>query len=561
MSDFLEKELTDSLDSGGAIPGFFSYFVTTNNYLPGWYSVERDLALRNEVIKNGFLASVVNVVLLKLMNLPFHIQSKDSNVGAHYKLAQQYDAALQYSLNRDLEKFLMDVLVCDNGGFLFVEGNTPTDQPLTSLPTGLRHLDAARVQRTGNYEFPYLYTTLNGKMYKLHESRVISVTQFPSADSRMFGVGYSFVSRCFLLAQHLLDIANYEGESLGSRSSEEIIYGTGTTSNEIMKAFKFADIESDNSGLLKVGKRVFIGLRDPNGKLGKILLKNMPEYFNKRDDIEITLTLVALASGGQSTWFYDAVKSGSTRASSQEATKMGESKLINWWLKRFSEELQYKFCNENFRVIAGLQDDDFDGTKSRIRVNAANVRNINLSNGVTNIRIERELQLQRGEITNAQFELLELSDGRLENGLPIFALFQTNEESLRKLLYFVPEPLEYQTLNWETDLRKLKDAILQAQGMALNGKTIYTQSQSRRAMFALLWLEEQYRKYIISKPELNQFLQYIDTLPNLSDYTNNPNQSLTNLIPPSNIIQEPRNDDNDDDRSDDEVEENLELED
>lgn len=523
-------------------PGFFrgvlQYLTSTNTNLPGWYTPERDKQLRIATIKNGFLSSVMNVVSLKLMGIPFKIQSKDSAVGAHLKLAEAYDDILQTSLNSALEPFINDILICDNGGFLFLEGGQPSEKPLTSMPLSLRHLDSVRCQRTGNNEWPVVYWDINNKSYAIHWSRMINVTQFPSADLEQFGVGFSFASRCFMLAQHLQDVTNYEAESLGSRSAEELIYATGARSEEIKKAFREADIESSNSGLITVGKRVYLGFRDPNAKIGKLMLKNMPDYYDKRNDVEVTLTLIALASGGQSTWFYDSVKSGSTKASAQEATKMGESKLINWWIKKFTAELQIKFCPDSLRVIGGLAEDDFDGTSSRIKLNSAQVRKLNLESKVTDIRTERELQLERNELTQTQFEHLELIDGRLENGLPIFALFQTEETSMRKLLYFIEDPLNFETINWLTDFPKLQKAILFAQGQAMNGKTILTQSNGRKALYALLWLEQQYKEYIIKHPipDQQELLDTADLLPNLNQLAFTQDQ----ITQPGTLVMQPQ---------------------
>lgn len=530
------KDISDNVELYDTTPNvfmtsdFLRYLISTNNLLPGWWTNERDIRLRQEVIKNGFLASAVNVVLLKLAGLPFSIQSRDSAVGAHIKLAEIYNSILQVSLNQCLEQFIKDILECDNGGFLYVLGDAPSDLPLLSIPAGLKHLDSTRITRTGNIDYPFLYQNIHGTYYKLHWSRVINITQMPSSDVEMFGVGLSFVSRCFILAQHLLDVANYESESLGSRSAEELIYATAVSSGmEVKKAFNEAEVDSTNAGLMRVGKRVFIGLRDPNAKIGKLMLKNTPEYFDKREDVEITLTLLAMASGGQSTWFYDSVKSGSTKASAQEATKMGESKLINWYLKRLTDELELKFCPDSLRVVAGLADDDFDGTKARIRLNAAQTRALNLTNNVTNVRTERELQLQRGELTKSQFEQLELSDGRLENGLPIFAIFQTDEALLQTLLYFVDDPLDFSTINWDDDMPKLRKALLNAQGQALNGKTILTQNNGRKAFYALLWLEQQYKDFLAQNPELieSQTVLVINSSPNLNNLTNNATQVAT----------------------------------
>ena len=525
------------INGGSGVYSFLNYLVRTAPQLPPYWCQERDIFLRREVIKNEFLNSAVWVVLLKLYGLPFKVQSRDSSVGVHLKLAEQYDQILQLSLNDHLEQFIYDTIVCDNGGFLFVDGFDSPDVPLTSAASGIIHLDSVFCQRTGDSTYPVIYYHSSGQVFKIHESRLISMVQIKSPDRDMHGVGLSFVTRCFLLAQHLLDIAEYEGESLGSRSSEEIIFATGATSNNIKEAFVTAELDSDNAGMLRVGKRVYLGLRDPNAKVGKLMLKNLPDNFDKRNDIEITLTLLAMASGGQSTWFFDSVKSGSTKASAAESTKIGESKIITWWLDKFARELEAKFLPPFLKIVSGYDDIDYDGTKSTIRKTSAETRNLNLNNHVTNLRVERELAVTRGEITQQQFEFLELEDGRLPNGLPIHAIFQTNDAVIRKMIYVVPDPLNTEVNDAATILPLIETAKNLAISMSLNGKTILTQQQGRLSMYALQWLQELYQKPPKDTIETDPTVSLQGNVPTATNSAVQPTTNVTNTSTNNNIAQ------------------------
>lgn len=493
-----DSRIGTAIESPNSAPGIISLLQTlikTDSKTPAWYSPARDHYLHDECYRNPFLDSVVSIVAVKLMNLPLKVISRDSGVEKYNKLAETYNDILLQSLykNQTLEKFVRSFLTQDNGGFLYIQGSEPSSQPLLSAPTGLLHLDSTRCTRTGDPDFPVVFLDYNGKYYKIHESRIIMCSQSPSTDSEMFGVGYCFVSRTLMLAQHFYDVYAYEGEILGSRSAEEIIWGTGVRSDDIKKAFDAADIDSDNAALDYYGKRVFIGLRDAAGKLNKLGLKNLPENFNKRDDIEITLTLVAMASGGSPNWFYDSVRSGSTKASASESTKMGESKLEEWYINMISSELNYKFLPPSLQAMAGSFDEDNNGIRARIKLNLAQTRKQNIDAGVTDVRTEREIQLQRGEISASQFQELELKDGRLANGMPLYTLYTTDISTLHDMIYFTEEPLNFTKNVKDPDiLDKIDEYNERAQAIANNSRTHNMSNYGRQAYYLLKWTRDQY---------------------------------------------------------------------
>lgn len=512
--DLVEKSY---LDDGAVVPlqfrsdlnfgPYFSFFrrmVDTGNKVPPWWSYARDMYLQDFVYGNPFMDSMVSVVTMKLENLPLKVVAKDAGVDKYNKLAYGFNDLLQGSLYKDqtLEKFIRALLIQDNGAFLFIKGNDPGDRPLTGMPTGLQFLDSCRCTRTGVPEYPVIFHDYDGNYYKIHDSRIIFVSQSPSINAEMLGVGYCFISRALILAQHMWDVYQYEGEVLGSRSAEEIIYGTGIRSKELSAAFEESELQSDNAGLNYYGQRVFLGLRDANSKLGKLNLKNLPENYNKRDDMEITLTLIALASGGSPNWFYDSVRSGSTKASAAESTKMGESKLELWYINMIASELNAKFLPSSLTTLAGNFDEDNSGTRARIKLNLAQTRAQNIKSGVTDVRTERELQLYRGEITQTQFEVLELKSGRISNGLPIHTLYQTDEKILRDMLYFVTNPLDFTTNIKDPDiLDKIDKFSENAQSVALNARTSGMQNNGLRAMYALEWIRKEYERALGVTPK------------------------------------------------------------
>lgn len=526
---------SNDLFATDGLSNFLGWMVETNKLLPAWWSPKRDAELRSNVISNNFLASAVYTVMLLLYGIKFGVRAKDTSIEKHLQMAEIYNDILVKSFSSaDFEEFLNDLLICDNGGFLFIDGDEPAHKPLSTIPTGIKHLDSTLCQRTGNKEYPVIYWAKNANgenvPLKLHETRVFALSQMPSSIKGMNGVGLSFVSRAFNLAETLFDIQTYESEVLGTRSAEEIIYATGAKSDDLKGAFDAAEIESSNAGLTRFGKRVFMGFRDPNSNIGKLLLKNLPENFNKRDYVEITLTLFSIAAGVSANAFYDSVKSGSTRASAQISDVVNQRKLPAWYINKVVNGFSQKFLPDSLKLILPEEDKDTDGTLARIKANLSLARDKNIKNGVSNIRIEREKQFENGEISQSQFEKLELEDGRLPNGLPIQALFFSQDRGLVELLSITKNPLDFKNNNPDELLELCDIGIEIALSEAMNSRTSKQQKNAGLAYYALTWLKRQYLQISTNVATSQNVLLVNDNvgLSNIIDSTNT-NKPTTNM--------------------------------
>src|SRR5690606_32048604 len=145
------------------------------------------------------------------------------------------------------------------------------------------------IELIDNTETPYRYIGANGgSNIGIHWSRVIRLTQIPTAISEKSYVGLSFVSRAFNVAQLMMSSIQYGLEGLGKIDSDQVIWGTSVTSQAIKQAFKDAKIDSLNSGLRTNGARVFLGLRDPQAKVNVLDLKRLPANFSYETFLAVT---------------------------------------------------------------------------------------------------------------------------------------------------------------------------------------------------------------------------------------------------------------------------------
>lgn len=470
-----------------------SLVVGTGNKLPPWWSRERDSVLRSLSVSNEYLSGILFNIQTQMYNINYQIIPKDSTIGAHNVLAEKYNTLLQWSLHNNMELFIKDLLELDNGAFMYIEGNESPSEPLKSMPTGLRTLDSMYCTRTRNSIYPVVYSDpKGGSRYPIHVSRIIYFSQFPSSDWRMNKVGYSSVSRLSMLATHLHDIGIYDLEKLGSLESNRILFASGASARELEDAIKRAEITSGNEGLSRRGKTVYMATRDSGGKVQLLNLKEGESGSDKVSDIEITITLAAMVLGVQPYILLESTQSSSTRNSAKESIKLSNNKLFAWFYKKIVDELTLKFLPQSLQITRPGEDQDIDGTLSRIKLNNALARKNNLALKVTNERVERQGMLQAGEISAIQFEQLELADERLPNGLHISTIFYDKSVD-NKYFARLNNPLDFQNNDPEEMIVLINEALTEAVTALNKSVSGNISRQITQVIYALQWLENEYQ--------------------------------------------------------------------
>ena len=252
----------DIPESGG-MADIFAYLTKAGGTVPPWWSKTRDRELRRFWKGNDNLSGAIYAFISRMTSIPIQVVPVDQSIEAHTALAERYEDILLNNTTSRSDRaisgrvggfglFLQDLVTQDNGAFFVVEGPGRADGPLTGMPTGLVHLDSYRVTRKHDPEYPIVYEDWDGKLYKIHHTRVISMSSLSSPDIGMCGVGLCAVSRCVNYAQILVDQLIYKQEKIGSRPKERIIIGKkGVTAEEIAMAFAAVDDQMDAEGLTR----------------------------------------------------------------------------------------------------------------------------------------------------------------------------------------------------------------------------------------------------------------------------------------------------------------------
>ena len=272
----IQSEVTEAVPVGGMLP--FFRWATSGMYVSDWWSPRRDKELRKFWMAGDHISGAVYAMESKMKAIPRKVVARDQSIREHVVEAEQMTEFLQLTAQFGEEweayygKFVEDLLTQDNGAFGEIIGAGSKSQPLVGKPLSVAHLDSSRCQRTGNAEFPVIYTDGDGKQYKLHWTRVMYTSQMSSPRSDMFGVGFCAVSRSINVAQSLMDVLVFKQEKMGSRPHNAMLVTKGGLDPmDVRTGFEIAQQRMDDQNLKRYSKMVVVGSASmPEADLEKI---------------------------------------------------------------------------------------------------------------------------------------------------------------------------------------------------------------------------------------------------------------------------------------------------
>lgn len=481
--------------------------------LPSWWSPARDLFLSNIVTDSDPLKIAISTFTNKLVSVPFLIEPRDTTVVRHAETA----AKLQWNLENlsgfmrgfreELKRIVRDYLESDNGCFAFIMGNGSANKPILGPALGILHLDSFRCTRTGDPEFPVIYSHTDGKRYALHYTRVIAMSNLPSPRAEMFGVGLSAVSCAIEAALELRDIATYSAEKMGSRPPRQILYARrGATISELSSAVAVFDQKMASEGMSRFAKTLLLAPKSANMELNldKIDLASVPDGFDREKVSVLDLSILAAAFGLDLHDLSIAMTGRATAGGTAEIqSKKGRGKGVHEFIETFTDQFQRRFLPEYLTFRFDEVDDDADEQRSDIQFKRAQSREKNLSGGVTTLRVERTNMLRDGEITPEDFAMLELADGRTPDGLDILFLFYSTDPAIEALLggFDVPDPTDIIANDASTVVPEIRKRQIDAYLTIESARNAVAAGKARMALYALQKLETLYLE--APPPEMN----------------------------------------------------------
>lgn len=293
-------------------PGGGSFVFTWNiasaadSVIPwGRNVMARDRQLRDFWPSESYLAGAVANVGFRNATLDWEIQ------GASDRVEQAVTDILLSALAGDsfgwvpfMLKFSEDLYSQDNGAFIELIRDPGTDansrfKEDRAPVLGIGHLDSNKCMRTGNPEYPVIYTDRKVQEHKLAWYEVIPFSDYPSSIETMNGVGFSSVSRALRIAQIARSILIFKDEKISGRHYKQIHFVSGVSRQDIRDELTRGQEEANNSGLLRFLMPAVLASLDPEKPVSTatIDLAALPDGFNFDEDMRWYISGLALDFG------------------------------------------------------------------------------------------------------------------------------------------------------------------------------------------------------------------------------------------------------------------------
>lgn len=416
-------------------------YVQVKSEIPPWWSTKRDQYLRM-FWKDGLYGSaLMNLAQGKLAAMPMNVVPRDRSIASHVEQAAQMTMSLKANAGfgagwfQTMQKFSEDYLGQDNGAFLEIVGNGRSDSPIEGPVMGIRHLDAARCQRTGHPMWPVLYRGDDGKMYKMHFARILFMSQMPSANEDMHDVGFCSVSRSYRLIENLLNIVNYKDERMGARPVSQLLVGTGITGKEIIKALATSEVMMDNLGMRNMARTVALGSATGEVDVKRVDLTGI-EQFDEQTTFTFASYALALAWGVE---FNEIIPMASGRQSEVVALQRSRGMLPAQFISSFQEQAAIKLIPPHLELQLDYPDDQADKEHAMIEDIVSRSFQRQMEAGVTTPEVVQQIMHDRGYLSDEQMNAMRLSRHLLPTGAPVAAAFF--DEAYSDLLMIKPEYL------------------------------------------------------------------------------------------------------------------------
>ena len=577
LTHTIQSQVTSDLLVDNSL-GIMPLLVRAGELLPAYWSRARDAELSRLWMREDHTASAFSMFVSKTASIPLRIIPRDQSIKAHVKQADDLTANINELSDWGkgwsasfIIKMIMSFITQDNGCFAEVLGDAPrVFDPVTKKWFrdyskerigfyGLSSLDPALCQRTSNPLYPVIYSDIGiggtGNRYKMHHTRVIEASSLPNYLRPMNNVGFSAMSRLIHTAQHLLDMATTEQEELGSRPKRRLIIGKkGITANEIVSAFQQADMQMDSQGLSRYSKSVVIASTTKPTANNEIEidvqdLASVLKGEDKERSITLGMFLIALALNIPPRWLWPATSTGATKADAMYQHIAGMGGGIGHLLQVFTNmlgggklaDVLGKPIPSHLQVVFDEQDDEQDRQQAEVREIRSKVWTANLNAGILDERTAREQMLDAGDITEQQFDDMELADGRLPDGQDILNLFLTTEPALQEMLSIsVGDVLNIKENDAETVLDAIEDKLLEVRAILVNPIRPKVFDQAKQAFAALMALKELYEGAQVQQQiEEGMMDNAVDEVPPDDEMTQQPQPPSTEVVPPVKPTENP----------------------
>lgn len=399
-----------AVDNMGSVPYFVLSLASYGDGMPEWGSnpTYRDYVLRKFWPTEPWLSATISSLAARNAAFSWTLEGPPRTC-----------ARIQETLHLSemgagwiplIQKVSEDLLTQDNGAFIEIirDGEGPNGALL-----GLSQLDAGQCVRTGNIEYPVLYTDREGARHKMKWHQVLSLTDFPSPIESMNGMQMCAVSRILRSAQILRDTAIYQQEKVGGRNPGKLYVVSGVSTQVLEDALTVAANNADNKGLTRYQTPAILGTLDPTAtvSVAEIALKNLPDGFDVEKDMKWYIALLALAFGCE---YQDlAPLPGGGLGTSQQSTILhlkARGKGPELFQKLMEHSFNFQILPQNVTFKFDEKDYEAQRIEAEVKRQRAETRKLDIESGAITPQVARQMMQDDGDLSDEYLQMLEGED-------------------------------------------------------------------------------------------------------------------------------------------------------
>ena len=284
------------IGSGDAL-GFL--WPQRSDLIPAYGTLQCDIMLRvmHYSQHNALWSGASKIWMQKILGTPYEIS------GGRNKTFQWQDLFFESDFGEGYDfmmyKFLTDYVTLNRGGFLelvsYGDPSTPIKEGAKIL--GVNHLDALRIQFTGNREWPYLYLSeWSGGLHKMHYTRVVRLAESPSPDTILYGMGKSALYDAITVANSQILLGKHQNELLSDLPPSGVVIFNNVKAEEVKTAMDQFDYSRVRDGQQVYRAPLSLSSKDPSqpATVTFVPMSTVPENFDYQKYMEVHVNLLAL---------------------------------------------------------------------------------------------------------------------------------------------------------------------------------------------------------------------------------------------------------------------------
>lgn len=349
--------------------------------LPRYGTIECDIALRalHYQQHNSLWGGATNIWNQKVLGVPYEISGGRNKVFQWQDLFGESDFGEGYDYL--LSKCNIDYLTLNRGMFMELVSYGDPDTPIQdgAKILGVNQLDALRIQFTGNREWPYLYMSeWNGGLHRMHYTRIIHLSQQPSPNTLLYGIGKSPLYDAISIVNAQILLSRHQNEMLNDLPPPGLVIFNNIRPDQVEQAMRQFEYERVRDGQNMYRAPLSLNSLNPEqpATVTFVPLSTVPEGFDyeKYMNIHVNALALCLQLDPQDIWPLAGSKLGSGMQSNILEAKTS-AKGTGYFLTRLERMWNYKVLPRDLQwtyKAPNAQEDVQNATSAQLWITTLN---------------------------------------------------------------------------------------------------------------------------------------------------------------------------------------------